>query len=137
MIFKILVILVWILLLIYAITFVIQLWVLKKGYNFLYRVYGVKNIEGIREKMVEILGNRLFKMKTELLISSSIVIFSLLAIYVLIPLQNKTIDFSPNILLWFIACFVAFPLFVIIYEAFLKRTILEIDSMQKTKGSVD
>jgi hypothetical protein len=108
----------------------LQLLMLKKGYlKFFYTLYGVKSLEKIREGIV-LVNNKMFKLKKELLISSSTVIIALLSMFILTSFLNIKIGFPPDTFLWMVGGLVVIPLFIIIFDFYLKQTILEIDKIK-------
>ena len=128
---KLMVLLEWILFGISVAALMLQLLMLKKGYlKFFYTLYGVKSLEKIREGIV-LVNNKMFKLKKELLISSSTVIIALLSMFILTSFVNIKIGFPPDTFLWMVGGLVVIPLFIVILGFYLRQTILEIDKVRQ------
>lgn len=128
--FKILIFIEWILFVITIIALMFQLLMLTKGHvKFLYTLYSAKSLEEIRESIMRI-NDKMNELKKELLISSSTVIIALLSMLILVSFLNIKIGFPLNTFLWMVGGFVIIPLFIITFDFYLKRIILEIDKIK-------
>lgn len=125
--FKFMVLLEWVLFGITSAVMKLRLTLLKRGYiNFYvhHTQYSVDKLEKIRKNLKEI-DEKMFRFKKELFVLTPVVIITLLCLFMLANFLNVKMGLPSDIFLWMIGFFIVIPLFVIIFDGYIRRTILE------------